>query len=63
MAVTTPSIANTKLTSMANAKAIVEMMTIFWNFGVTRMLKNLYAANVTPAAANVPITACTTMPS
>ena len=27
------------------------------------MLKNLYAARVTPAAANVPSTACATMPS
>ena len=48
---------------MATAKAMVEMITIFRNFGVTRMLKNLYAARVTPAAANVPITAWTTIPS
>ena len=47
---------------MATANAMVEMITIFWNFGVTRMLKNLYAARVTPAAAKVPSTACTTMP-
>ena len=48
---------------MATAKAMVEMITIFWNFGVTRMLKNLYAASVTPAAAKVPSTACATMPA
>ena len=38
------------------------MMTTFWNFGVTRMLKSLYAARVTPAATKVAMTACTTMP-
>ena len=43
--------------SKATAKAIVAMITTFLNFGVTRMLKNLYAAKVTPAAAKVPITA------
>ena len=32
---------------MATAKAMVAMITTFWNFGVTRMLKNLYAAKVT----------------
>ncbi len=47
---------------MATAKAMVAMMTTFWNLGVTLMLKNRYAASVTPAAAKVPITACTTMP-
>ena len=43
--------------SKATAKAIVAMITTFLNLGVTRMLKNLYAAKVTAAAANVPITA------
>ena len=38
------------------------MKTILVNFAVTRMLKNLYAASVTPAATNVATTAWATMP-
>src|SRR3712207_3536051 len=57
-----PARESTKFSSMATANEIVAMITIFWNFGVTRMLKNLYAASVTPAAANVASTAWATMP-
>ena len=53
----------TRLPSIRAAKAMVASTTTFWNFGVTLMLKNLYAARVTPAATKVPITACMTMPS
>src|SRR4051812_24629723 len=58
----TPNRDRMKFTSITPAKAMVAITTTLVNFGVTLMLKNLYAASVTPAATKVPSTAWATMP-